>query len=322
MGRVELERLTMRLLSSMRWMWHTRRAVGLSSRRQDLFKSALNIPGGVTLRGSSSCAPSHIGFRNEGQTKPGEDGTALCVVAGRGSEDGTPFLTLNTNSSVCGLTIYYPEQIGDGEPVPHPWTISMRGKNPAVLDIERLNSYQGFDASQNERHYIRNVTGQPLRRGIWVDAIYDIGRIENVHFNPWWSSNRKLRDWKMMRGEAFIFGRADWEYVFSTFCFGSKVGYKFVETSTGGCNGNFLGIGADDCNRAVQVEHAAEFGLLTTNGEFTSFHGDNPTMIEVGDNNRGVIRLNNYAFRAPATRSQKSAEQGRWGSATAPLFSG
>ena len=26
-----------------------------------------------------------------------------------------------------------------------------------------------------------------LRRGILVDAIYDIGRIENVHFNPWWS---------------------------------------------------------------------------------------------------------------------------------------
>ena len=35
---------------------------------------------------------------------------------------------------------------------------------------------------------MRNVTGQPLRRGILVDAIYDIGRIENVHFNPWWSN--------------------------------------------------------------------------------------------------------------------------------------
>jgi hypothetical protein len=57
--------------------------------------------------------------------------------------------------------------------------------------------------------------------------------------------------------EAFIFGRADWEYVLNTFCFAYRVGYRFVQTSTGGCNGNFLGIGADDCNRAVLVEQAA-----------------------------------------------------------------
>lgn len=157
----------------------------------------------------------------------------------------------------------------------------MRGKNPAVLDVELLNSYQGIDASRNERHNIRNVTGQPIRRGIWVDAIYDIGRIENVHFNPWWNSHSEIYQWQTRNGEAFIFGRADWEYVLNTFCFGYHVGYKFVETSTGNCNGNFLGIGADDCNRAILVEQCAPYGLLITNGEFTLFHGDDPTMIEV-----------------------------------------
>jgi hypothetical protein len=130
----------------------------------------------------------------------------------------------------------------------------MRGKNPAVLDVELLNPYQGIDASRNERHNVRNVTGQPLRRGILVDAIYDIGRIENVHFNPWWSNHSPVFQWQMEHGEAFIFGRADWEYVLNTFCFGYHVGYKFVATDTGECNGNFLGIGADDCNRAVLVE--------------------------------------------------------------------
>jgi hypothetical protein len=218
-----------------------------------LFKGTLNVPVGVTLRGSFACVPSHTGTRDHGQPKPGDDGTALFVTAGCGNEHGTPFLTLNTNSCVCGLTIYYPEQITDGEPEPYPWAIAMRGKNPAVFDVELLNPYQGIDASQNERHNIRNITGQPLRRGIWVDAIYDIGRVENVHFNPWWSSNRKLLDWQMTHGEAFTFGRADWEYVLNTFCFAYRVGYRFVQTSAGGCNGNFLGIGADDCNRAVLV---------------------------------------------------------------------
>ena len=61
-----------------------------------------------------------------------------------------------------------------------------------------------------------------------VDAIYDIGRIENVHFNPWWSMKPKLFSWQMANGEAFIFGRSDWQYVLNTFCFGYKVGYKFI----------------------------------------------------------------------------------------------
>lgn len=280
-----------------------------------LFRGSLIMPQGVTLRGSFSCVPSHNGIRDKGkgQPGPGDDGTALLVTGGQGSEDGTPFLTLNTNSSLCGLTIYYPDQKTDAEPVPYPWTIAMRGKNPAVFDVELLNPYQGIDASQNERHNIRNVTGQPLRRGIWVDAIYDIGRIENVHFNPWWNSHSKVYVWQTQNGEAFIFGRSDWEYVLNTFAYGYRVGYKFVETSTGGCNGNFLGIGADDCNRAILVEQAAPYGLLITNGEFTSFHGDDPTMVEVRSTNKGVVRIGNSAFWGPCNQIAKIDGQGTVG---------
>ena len=278
-----------------------------------LLKGALNLRGGVTLRGSYGCVPSHTGLRNPGQAKPGDDGTALLVTAGRGVEHGEPFLTLNTNSTVVGLTVYYPEQIEDAEPLPYPWTIAMRGKNPAVVDVELLNVYQGIDASRNERHNIRNVTGQPLRRGIWVDAIYDIGRIENVHFNPWWSANKTLLNWQMQNGEAFLFGRADWEYVLNTFCFGYRVGYKFVETETGSCNGNFLGIGADDCNRAILVEQSAAYGLLITNGEFTSFQGDDPTMVEVLAGNKGVVRVGNSAFWGPCNQIAKIAGSGTVG---------
>jgi hypothetical protein len=278
-----------------------------------LFRGTLAIPEGVTLRGSFACVPSHTGIRDRGESKPGDDGTALFVTAGRGNEDGNPFLTLNTNSSVTGLSIYYPEQVTDAEPVPYPWTIAMRGKNPAVFDVELLNPYRGIDASRNERHNIRNVTGQPLRCGIWVDAIYDIGRIENVHFNPWWNSHSPVYQWQTRNGEAFVFGRADWEYVLNTFCFGYSIGYKFVQTKTGACNGNFLGIGADDCNRAVLVEQSAAFGLLIANAEFTSFHGDDPTMVEVRESNKGVVRIGNSAFWGPCNQIAKIAGQGTAG---------
>ncbi|HVC90745.1 MAG TPA: glycosyl hydrolase family 28-related protein [Acidobacteriaceae bacterium] len=278
-----------------------------------LLKGILTVPDGVTLRGSCSCVPSHTGLRDRGQPKPGDDGTALFVTAGQGNEEGTAFLTLNTNSSVAGLTIYYPEQVTDSAPKPYPWTVAMRGKNPAIFDVELLNPYQGIDASQNERHNVRNITGQPLRRGVFVDAIYDIGRIENVHFNPWWNSGSAVYRWQMENGEAFIFGRADWEYVLNTFCFGYHVGYKFVSTATGECNGNFLGIGADDCNRAVLVEQSAVYGLLIANAEFTSFRGPNPTMVEVGPQHRGVVRISNSAFWGPCDQIAKIAGQGTVG---------
>ena len=278
-----------------------------------LFRETLNVPDGITLRGSFSCVPSHNGIRDRGRAKPGDDGSALFVTSGRGSEDGKPFLTLNSNSSVTGLTIYYPEQITDGNPVAYPWTIAMRGKNPAAFDLELLNPYQGIDASQNERHNVRNISGQPLRRGIWVDAIYDIGRIENVHFNPWWNSHSKVYQWQKENGEAFIFGRADWEYVLNTFCYGYRVGYKFVETPTGVCNGNFLGIGADNCRPAILVEQSAPFGLLIANGEFTSFEGDDPTMVEVRPTNDGVVRISNSAFWGPCNQIAKIAGKGTVG---------
>lgn len=278
-----------------------------------LFRGTLEVPEGVSLRGSYLCVPSHTGIRDKGQAKPGEDGTALFVTSGRGKEDGKPFLTLNSNSSVNGLTIFYPEQDTESIPTAYPWTIAMRGKNPAVQDVELLNPYLGIDASQNERHNIRNVTGQPLRRGIWVDAIYDIGRIENVHFNPWWSSHGKAYRWQTENGEAFVFGRADWEYVLNTFCFGYHIGYKFVETVTGGCNGNYVGIGADDCNRAILVEQCAPYGLLIVNGEFTSFHGEDPTMIEVLASNRGVLRISNSAFWGPCQQIAKVGGSGTVG---------
>src|ERR1700761_5011409 len=60
-----------------------------------LFRGTLEVPDGVALRGSYLCVPSHVGLRDKGKAKPGDDGTALFVTNGRGKEEGTPFLTLN-----------------------------------------------------------------------------------------------------------------------------------------------------------------------------------------------------------------------------------
>jgi len=252
-----------------------------------LFAGSLNVPPAVTLEGVWRSVPAHNGLRDRGLPKPTDDGTTFLVTGNAGKEEAAPFLTLNHNSTLRGVVLYYPNQNPEEVPQPYPWAIAMRGKNPAVLQVELLNPYNGIDATQNERHLIRDVHGQPLRRGILVDRIYDIGRIENVHFNPWWSMKPKLFQWQMDNGEAFILGRTDWQYVLNTFCFGYHVGYKFIKTRAGVCNGNFLGLGADDCHTALVVEESAPYGLLITNGELVSFHGPDPTMIEVKPSNSG-----------------------------------
>lgn len=278
-----------------------------------LVAGSLNIPTGVALEGRWRSVPAHNGLRDRGLPKPTDDGTTLLITGGAGDENGEPFITLNTNSTLKGVCIFYPDQKIDDVPTPYPYAIAMRGKNPAVLDVELLNPYNGIDASQNERHLIRNVSGQPLRRGVYVDNILDIGRIENVHFNPWFSHGTKLFEWQMENGEAFIFGRADWEYVLNTFCFGYNVGYRFIQTEKGVCNGNFLGIGADDCFTALQVDNCAPMALLITNGEFVSFHGPDPTMIRVSETNQGAVRFVNCAFWGPCKQIAKIAGTGTVG---------
>jgi hypothetical protein len=266
------------------------------------FAGHLNVPAAVTLRGVWESVPSHVGIRNRGAAKPTDDGTTFLVTENQDKEEGQAFLTLHDNSTLKGVVLYYPNQNPAEEPKPYPYAIAMRGKNPAVLAVELLNPYNGIDAAHNERHLVRDVSGQPLRRGIYVDDIYDIGRIENVHFNPWWSMQPKLFKWQQEHGEAFIFARSDWQYVFNTFCFGYNIGYKFTQTRAGVCNGNFLGIGADDCFTAVVVENSAPFGLLISNGEFVSFHGPDPTMVAVGTNHTGAVRFVNCAFWGPCNQ--------------------
>ena len=277
------------------------------------FTGHLSVPAAVTLKGMWESVPAHNGIRDAGLPKPTDDGTTFLVTESAGKEDGPAFITLNHNSTLKGVVIYYPDQNPAEEPKPYPYAIAMRGKNPAVLAVELLNPYNGIDASQNERHLIRDVQGQPLRRGIFVDFIYDIGRIENVHFNPWWSMKPKLFEWQQKNGEAFIFGKSDWQYVFNTFCFGYNVGYKFIKTKSGDCNGNFLGIGADDCFTALEVEQCSPIGLLISNGEFVSFHGPDPTMVRVGTNNIGSVRFVNSAFWGPCNQIAKIAGKGTVG---------
>ena len=264
----------------------------------------LTIPPGVTLRGTWQ-GPHHARLKT---------GTVLYAYAGRGQEDGAPLIALSPGATISGITIFYPEQSID-DVQPYPWAIQCRGMHNSIVNVTLVNPYKGIDIGtyHNELHYIRNVFGCPIKIGLYVNNCTDIGRIENVHFNPhYWARDEgdgeqrpnweKLIDYLLKNGEGFVFGRTDWEYVLDTFCYGYRVGYHFVATEQGVCNGNFLGIGADGTQNAIVVEQSAPYGILITNGEFVSMRAEDPVEIIVSAENTGTIQFNNCAFWGPSSQ--------------------
>ena len=238
--------------------------------------SSLHVPTGVTLKGSWD-APHHGAW---------DKGTTLAIVGGRGQEDGPAAIELAESSSFQGVTMVWPEQKWDAITA-YPWAIHGQGMHNDVENVTFINAYQGIKIGipWSELHVIRNVFGCVLRRGIFIDTTSDIGRIENVHFNEhYWARSRypgittgsdaPVTKYTEANLEAFIFGRTDWEYVLNTFVFGARVGYRFIHTQAGECNGQFLGIGADGCHIGVQIDAIQSIGLQITNGEFTTFTGE------------------------------------------------
>jgi hypothetical protein len=276
---------------------------------QYLIAGGLKVPDGVSLRGSWN-APHHGNEWNKG--------TTLLITGGRGDENGTPAVTLQHNSSLIGVSMLWPEQTWDNIQ-PYPWAILGVQNHTTVKDVTLINAYQGIFVGKKDGslHLIRDVYGCVLRRGIWVDATTDIGRIEDIQFNThyWLGSGHpsggagaprgpdgkpanEAKVWNYVSDnlDAFCFGRSDWEYVTNTFVWNARYAYHFIKTNRGLCNGQFLGIGADYCRSCVQVDAIQGVGLQITNGEFTAFAGDPNSAIVTAPGAEGAVQLVNCNF--------------------------
>ncbi len=262
---------------------------------QFYFTGNLVIPPGVTLRGVwESMHHADIGR-----------GSQLLVTAGKGDENGEPFINLNQSSCIRGLTIYYPEQ--DAALIqPYPWTIRGQGMFCSVIDVTLVNPYRGIDfgTKGNELHIARNVFGCPLREGIYINRTTDIGRIENVHFNPHsWAraavSNpprEGSEEWNILLKYlndnlvGFRIGKTDWEYMVNCFVIFPKIGFHFVHTDAGDPNVVLTQCGSDIGPVAVRVD-ASQYhsGLAFSNCQMMAG-------IEVSQSNRGPVKFSNCGF--------------------------
>lgn len=258
-----------------------------------LIAGSLNVPQGVTLRGVWE-APHHADIGK---------GTVIYATGGAGDENGAPLISLNQSSCVKGITFFYPKQDIDNV-TPYPWTIRGSGMHCSVIDVTLVNSYKGIDfgTNWNELHYVSNVFGCPLKVGIYVNQTTDIGRIENVHFNPhsWGRAAfpnaptgakwQKLVDYLPKNLIGFEIGKTDWEYMNNCFVIFPKIGYHFVATPQGEPNAVLTQCGSDICPVAVQVDASqGHAGVAFSNSQFMA-------TVVVGPNNNGPVKFSNCGF--------------------------
>jgi hypothetical protein len=251
---------------------------------------SLTVPPGVTFQGASGGVPH----------SEHPIGTVLLAYGGKGKEDGPALVTLSPNAVIREMIIHYPEQKLP-DVVAYPWTIRIDGELCQVTDMTLTNPYKAIDCGTrwNELHTIRNVFGCPLKMGIFINQCTDIGRIENVHFNPnFWTRSAlppgpptgDIKAYLEKNLIGFAIGRTDWEFITNCFVIFPKIGFHFADFGNGGGNAVVTQSGSDICPVAVQVDatqpHA---GVEFVNGQFMG------TLV-VGAGNQGPVKLTNCGF--------------------------
>ncbi len=251
---------------------------------------SLTVPAGVTLCGASGGVPH----------SEHPIGTVLLAYGGKGQPEGEPLITLKPNAVVRNLTLHYPEQTLP-EVVAYPWSIRADGELCQILDVTLTNPYQAIDVGTkwNELHLVRNVFACPLKVGVYIDQCTDIGRIENVHFNPNFWTRMALKpgypggDIKAYLEKnlvGFKIGKTDWEFISNSFVIFPRIGFHFDDFGHGPGNAVITQSGSDICPVAVRVDKTqAHAGAQFVNGQFMS-------TVEIGPQNRGPAKFSNCGF--------------------------
>ncbi|MCL5283362.1 MAG: hypothetical protein M1330_01410 [Armatimonadetes bacterium] len=273
---------------------------------------SLDVPPNVTLQGVWVAPFTSFRMSAPPYFAP-PNGSVLLAYGGKGDADGTPLITLHTNSALDGIAVFYPDQT-QPTPTPYPWCIRGNGDDCAIRNVLLVNPYQGVDFGTHPagRHFIDGLYGQPLYKGLFIDQCYDIGRVENVHFWPFWNSS--VGKWTSEHGTAFIIGRADWEYMFNCFCIWYKVGYHFIQHKNGPGNVVLTQCGADGgadgtATTPVIVDNCqGHAGISFVNGQFMGVTG-----VVVRPTNTGPVKFTACGFWGMINSIQAAKLAGRGG---------
>ncbi|MDR1763095.1 MAG: discoidin domain-containing protein [Dysgonamonadaceae bacterium] len=252
----------------------------------------LYIPKGVTIRGEwekpvkGQPIKGTIIVCNNPSAK-GHDCTILPNGTLSTAYEAQSTITMQPSSAVRDLAFWYPEQDADNiTPYPPAILFGQQGYwgNDYCLasNITLVNAYDGIIFSRRNGGGAPNcygIYGTPLRRGIEIDNIAEVGRIDNVDFSPdYWAGSGlpdsptltgKHRDFILENGTAVVMRRNDWSFICKVNAEGYNIGYRLDLSYNDDTNGNKTapnghnyGMEFTDCKYGVYVAAVSGSGMM------------------------------------------------------------
>ncbi len=243
----------------------------------------ITVPGGVTLRGE---------WQSPDVVSPAGSGTVLLVRTGDKAASPEPFVSLKTGGGFRNITVLYPAT-ASGNLTEFSSTIA---ETPAggsdsytVMNVTILGGSVGFDAATawSELHYLKNVYISNLSKGIQMNNVTDIGRLENIHISPRYllsnslipmseDTKKTVSEYIYNNADGLYIQRSDWEYVYELYIDGVNRAIAFesyIDTADNnrvrGSNGQMFGVEITGCKKAFDVVYTNAIGYAVTDVKIT-----------------------------------------------------
>lgn len=270
-----------------------------------VLRGNLLIPKGITLRGE---------WQQPTKGQP-INGTLLMAYAGRGNENATPFITMQTSAAVRDLAIWYPEQSPDNI-TPYPPAVVFGAPNYFgnefcnAKNITFVNAYTGILFSRTNGGtcpVINGIYGTPLARGVEIDNIVDVGRIENIHFSPaYWAGSGlpnapaaggSYANWIYQNGTGIVMRRNDWSYTAFVDIEGYAIGFHAttsIPSAPAIPNGQNYAMTFTNCKTGIYAEVVSNVGIMFA--RCTTINCATGLAIGGGSATNGTLQLHTCTF--------------------------
>lgn len=247
-------------------------------------------------------------------------GTILKAYDGRDNENSYAFISLENGALVRDLTVWYPEQSDINIVHAYPWTFRNAGTTgayaPYLKNITLINSYNGIKVdSNNNAAYFKNIYGTALKRGIYHDGSWDIGKAHSVWLRPkYWANSGlgtpptevQIESYTNANATAITLYKNDWGVYYDLFLEGYNKGIEFkkslvVTKIDFGYNGTFENFTIKDGTYGIYADFIMpDNSVMFSNGNI-SVAGAGACVKTTGNfTGTQTLSFNSCTFSAPA----------------------
>lgn len=242
-----------------------------------LFTGTITIPRGVSIRGDWK----------KPENGNAATGTIFMVKPrrGAGSEiESSSFIIMQPTTEVNGITFWYPDQKKESV-TKYPPTVLYGQQGYFGNDyctVQRctfINSYTAVKFSSYNGGGcpdVFEIYGTPLSKGVVIDNIADVGRIDGVHFDAsYWEdcglegapAPGEINQWLYDNAIGIVMRRNDWSYACNIFVKGYNIGFHAESSDPnismpGNPNGHNYRLRLEGCKSGVRISGASNSGIM------------------------------------------------------------